>query len=196
MNAPITVARRERPAAALERVRQQAPHPEKRFARKRAGSGRPSVALVRAPIVSTSNAVNNEATPGLAYAYISAYIARHGYACTVVDGIAEALGRVWPLEGRPGYQCQGLTFDEILNRIPADVEVIGSLCTKTAGRCFSPFTTQNESDRSFSGRCSKMLASRRSSSVGWSSARTLGRSKRVGRFPRPSHLGRTSRHLR
>jgi radical SAM superfamily enzyme YgiQ (UPF0313 family) len=125
MNVPITVARRERPAAALERVLHQAPLPEKRIARKRAGGGRPSVALVRAPIVSTNNALNNEATPGLAYAYIAAYVARHGYACTVVDGIAEALGRVWPLQNHPGYQCQGLTFEEILERIPADVEVVG-----------------------------------------------------------------------
>ena len=31
----------------------------------------------------------------------------------MVDGIAEALNRVWPLEKYPGYQCQGLTFEEM-----------------------------------------------------------------------------------
>ena len=106
-------------------MRLQLPRASKRIAREGGFPGRPVVALLRAPIVSTNNAVNNEATPGLAYAYISAYVERHGYACTVVDGIAEALGRTWPLENRPGYQCQGLTFEEILARVPRDAEVIG-----------------------------------------------------------------------
>ena len=41
---------------------------------------KPQVALVRGPIVSTINAFNNEATPAIGYAYISAYIERRGYA--------------------------------------------------------------------------------------------------------------------
>ena len=119
----VSIARRERPVEALRRAQQPAEYPEKRIART--AQGRPVVALVRAPIVSTTAAVNNEATPGLAYAYLSAYVEREGYACRVVDGIAEALNQVWPLPKYPGYQCQGLTFDEILARIPADAEVIG-----------------------------------------------------------------------
>jgi len=86
---------------------------------------RPSVALVRGPIVSRLRSVNNEATPSIAFAYISAYIAARGYRPTVIDAIGEGLNRMWPLERYPDYQCQGLTFDEILARIPAGTEVIG-----------------------------------------------------------------------
>ncbi len=126
MSAPVTLARRQRPIDAHRRAMERAALPGKRVARRHADAARlPAVALVRAPIVSTLKAFNNEATPGLAYAYLSAYVERHGYRCTVVDAIAEALNRVWPIASRPGYQCQGLTFDEILARIPADAEVIG-----------------------------------------------------------------------
>ena len=124
---PVRVARRERPVETLRRAQEKQALSEKRFPRKPKGDadGLPAVALVRGPIVSTLAAVNNEATPCLAYAYLSAYVGNHGYTCTVVDGIAEALNRVWPLEKYPNFQCHGLTFDEILDRVPADAEVIG-----------------------------------------------------------------------
>lgn len=83
------------------------------------------VALVRGPIVSTTGAVNNEATPCLGFAYVAGYAKAHGYSCEIVDAIGEGLSRFWPLEDFPGYQCQGLTFEEVLDRIPAGAEVIG-----------------------------------------------------------------------
>jgi radical SAM superfamily enzyme YgiQ (UPF0313 family) len=43
----------------------------------------------------------------------------------MVDGIVEALNRTWPLPEFPGYQCQGLSFEEILARIPTDSRIIG-----------------------------------------------------------------------
>ena len=88
-------------------------------------SSKSLVTLVRGPIVSSFRALNNEATPCLAFAYISAYLAKHGYEVEIVDGIAEGLNRVWPLAEHEGYQCQGLTFEEILQRIPAETKAIG-----------------------------------------------------------------------
>ena len=81
--------------------------------------------FVRPPIISSLRAVNNEATPSIALAYLSAYIDAKGYRSTIVDGIAEGLNRVWPLATWPGYQCHGIRFDEIMERIPADSDVIG-----------------------------------------------------------------------
>jgi len=83
------------------------------------------VTLIRGPIVSSMRAMNNEATPCVAFAYISAYLAKHGYEVGFVDAIAEGLNRVWPLPNHDGYQCQGLTFEEILERIPAQTQAIG-----------------------------------------------------------------------
>jgi radical SAM superfamily enzyme YgiQ (UPF0313 family) len=87
--------------------------------------GEVRVALVRGPIVSTLRAFNNEATPCIGFAYIAAYARKRGYSCEIVDAIGEGLSQFWPLLEFPGYQCQGLTIEQILARIPRDVEVIG-----------------------------------------------------------------------
>lgn len=83
------------------------------------------IVLVRPPIVSTLNAFNNEATPAIGLAYIAGHIKGCGHDCEIVDAIAEGLNRRWPVESFPGYQCQGLTFAEVLDRIPADPDIIG-----------------------------------------------------------------------
>src|SRR5271170_1132991 len=88
------------------------------------GDSKLHVTFVRGPIVSTTKAFNNEATPCIAFAYLSAYIAQHGYAYTLVDSIAEGLNQTWRLAGRPGFQCRGLTYEEIVERIPAGTDVI------------------------------------------------------------------------
>jgi radical SAM superfamily enzyme YgiQ (UPF0313 family) len=86
---------------------------------------RPRIALVRGPIVSTVHAANNEATPCIGLAYVAGYLRQHGYDVTIVDAIGEGLNRYWELEGQPGYICQGLKPDEVVERIPADAEIIG-----------------------------------------------------------------------
>lgn len=91
--------------------------------RSRTGKGK--VVLVRGPIVLSMNSVNNEATPSIALAYLMGGLIKAGFDATMVDAIGEGIGRLWPLERYPGYQCQGLTFDEILDRIPPDTAVIG-----------------------------------------------------------------------
>lgn len=68
--------------------------------------------------------MNNEATPSIAFAYISSYIAKQGYPFTIVDGIGSALNQVWPLEEFPGHQIQGLPIDLIIELIPAHSSVL------------------------------------------------------------------------
>ncbi len=96
-----------------------APQPGAGAARK------PKVTLVRGPIVFASRSLNNEATPSVAFAYLSAYLMARGYQVTWVDAIARGLNGVWELADIPGYSCQGLTFDEILSAIPGDSDVVG-----------------------------------------------------------------------
>jgi radical SAM superfamily enzyme YgiQ (UPF0313 family) len=92
----------------------------------RIGTGhRPRVTLVRGPIVSTARSVNNEATPCIGLALVAAYVRKHGYDVTIVDAIGEGLGRYWPIPRVPGFLAQGLTFAELLERVPPDTEVIG-----------------------------------------------------------------------
>jgi len=83
------------------------------------------VVLIRPPIVSKFGAINNEATPALALAYISSYLHANGYESIMIDAIGEGLNKMWPLTEFEGYQCQGLTFDEIIQKIPEQTEIIG-----------------------------------------------------------------------
>lgn len=85
---------------------------------------RPGVSLVRAPILSTLAAINNEATPSIAFAYLCGTLRAHGYPTSVVDGIAGGLNEVWPIPDFPGYHCQGLRLEQIVSDIPGDTLVI------------------------------------------------------------------------
>ena len=87
--------------------------------------GKPNISLVRGPIVFRDGAVNNEATPSIAFAYISAYLQKKGYEACIIDAIGEGLNRIWPLKKYPRFNCQGLNFDKIIARIPKNSEVIG-----------------------------------------------------------------------
>ncbi|CAG0964999.1 partial 2-hydroxyethylphosphonate methyltransferase, partial [Rhodocyclaceae bacterium] len=89
------------------------------------GDQRPHITLVRGPIVSTSRSINNEATPSIAFAYLTAYLKAYGYPVSWVDAIGHGLNRYWPLADYPGYQCQGLTFEEIVAAIPPQTQIIG-----------------------------------------------------------------------
>src|SRR6516165_12161302 len=83
------------------------------------------VSLVRPPIVSTTRAFNNEATPCIGFAYISGFLQSKGYQVKIVDAIAEALNRFWDIPEFPGYHCQGLTIDEIIERIDPRSRIVG-----------------------------------------------------------------------
>ena len=83
-----------------------------------------SVAFARGPIVFADGSINNEATPCIAFAYLAGYVKKHGYPVAIVDAIGEGLNRVWPLEKYPGFSCHGLTFEEVVERIPKDANVI------------------------------------------------------------------------
>jgi anaerobic magnesium-protoporphyrin IX monomethyl ester cyclase len=82
------------------------------------------VVLTRGPLVSTETAFNNEATPSIGLAYLAGYLDKHGIEAELVDGIGLRLNRTWPNKKYPGYICQGLNFEEIAERISADVDVI------------------------------------------------------------------------
>jgi anaerobic magnesium-protoporphyrin IX monomethyl ester cyclase len=81
------------------------------------------VTLVRGPMV-TATALSNLATPSLGLAYLSGYARKHGYECRLADALADGLDQYWPVPGYPDLLGQGLTFEEAIERIPADSEVL------------------------------------------------------------------------
>ncbi len=83
-----------------------------------------NVVLLRGPIISTTGALNNEAVPAIGLAYIAGYLRARGINAEIIDSVGEGLNQVWPLEGVEGYQGQGLSFEETIERIPPNADVI------------------------------------------------------------------------
>jgi len=67
--------------------------------------GETSVVLVRGPLVSSTRALNNEATPAIGLAHISGYLEQFGYKVALVDGIGEGLNDVWSLDTYGDHIC-------------------------------------------------------------------------------------------
>ena len=86
---------------------------------------RPTVALVRGPIVFSNGAFNNEATPAIGLAYIAGFLNGKGYKTTLVDAIGEGLNKIYSLSEFPGFSAQGLRNAEIIERIPKETKIIG-----------------------------------------------------------------------
>jgi len=66
--------------------------------------------------------------PPLGLAYIAASIKEAGFPYVVIDGTAEALDAISPYPQRSDFMVQGLSFDEIAERIPSDTRLIGIPC--------------------------------------------------------------------
>jgi radical SAM superfamily enzyme YgiQ (UPF0313 family) len=61
-------------------------------------------------------------------AYIAGALKQHGIAYAVIDGTGEALDAISQYPQRADFMIQGLSFDEIAARIPADTRIIGLTC--------------------------------------------------------------------
>jgi anaerobic magnesium-protoporphyrin IX monomethyl ester cyclase len=83
------------------------------------------VALIRSPIVFKDGGMNNEATPAIGFAYILGFLRKFGYEPVMVDAIGENLHQIWPTPDYPTFNCRGLKFEEIINRVPKGTQVIG-----------------------------------------------------------------------
>ncbi len=73
----------------------------------------------------TATALSNLTTPSFGLAYLSGYARKHGYECRVLEPVAEGVGNYWPVPETVDLLAEGLSFDEAIERIPADSEVIG-----------------------------------------------------------------------
>ncbi|MCZ7584549.1 MAG: B12-binding domain-containing radical SAM protein [Deltaproteobacteria bacterium] len=61
--------------------------------------------------------------PPLRLAYLAAVTRKLGYPVTVIDGVGLGYEQVWRYGN--GFVVNGLTFDQIIERVPSDVDVIG-----------------------------------------------------------------------
>jgi radical SAM superfamily enzyme YgiQ (UPF0313 family) len=87
------------------------------------------ITLINPPgIKSFSGLQMHTPNPPLGLAYVAAALKEAGHAYTVIDGTGSALGAVHPYPGRDDFLIQGLSFDQIVARIPRDSRIIGIGC--------------------------------------------------------------------
>jgi radical SAM superfamily enzyme YgiQ (UPF0313 family) len=83
------------------------------------------VVLIRPPLMFAEGAIGNEIVPSIGLAYLNGYLRQYDYTPVLIDGQGDGHNRVRPLKAYPGYQIQGLSFEEIFEQIPSHVQVFG-----------------------------------------------------------------------
>ncbi len=85
--------------------------------------------LVQPPqLISPTNYISTIAIPPLGLAYLASSARAAGHTVESVDAIGEGLDEIWEFEDGHGFWLRGLRFDAVLDRIPAETDVIGVGC--------------------------------------------------------------------
>ncbi len=87
------------------------------------------VCLIKPPSISSITSVGQDSSLPLGLAYLASSVQSAGYELCIIDAIGEAITQYsyLQLKGRKVI-AHGLTYEEILERIDADTEVIGVSC--------------------------------------------------------------------
>jgi len=87
------------------------------------------IALIHPPGLKAVGTLQNHVpNPPLGLAYIAAVLKEVGRPYCVIDATGEALDTVGPYALRDDFVVQGLTMDEIVERIPEDTKIVGISC--------------------------------------------------------------------
>lgn len=83
------------------------------------------IALIQPPALATISTFAQEAVPPIGLAYLAGALRDAGHEVTVVDAVGSGVGRYSLYAPTPGAILTGLRPDEIIARIPTDVQMIG-----------------------------------------------------------------------
>lgn len=86
------------------------------------------ICLVRPPIITSSRTLSPDATPPLGVAYLAASVLEAGHRVVVVDGLGEGITRHAVVPDMPSMMHRGLDHEDVVARIPRDVDIIGVSC--------------------------------------------------------------------
>lgn len=82
-----------------------------------------NISLINPPQIFTKNQVASGVTPPLGIAYLAAYVREEGHSVQIIDALGEAPQKINAF--RKNTFLRGLTFDEILEKIRPDADIIG-----------------------------------------------------------------------
>ena len=86
------------------------------------------IVLIRPPCVISDSELRPGASPPLGLAYIASSLKAAFHTVIGLDAVGEDLDRFSTVEGMPGVLRQGLSDDEILERVPEDSDIVGMSC--------------------------------------------------------------------
>jgi radical SAM superfamily enzyme YgiQ (UPF0313 family) len=87
------------------------------------------VCLINPPGIKTTSGLQmHTPNPPIGLAYIAAAVRRAGHEVAVIDATGAALDQIQPMPGRPDILVQGLTPEQIVERIPPDTAILGLSC--------------------------------------------------------------------
>ena len=87
------------------------------------------ITLINPPGIKSVAALQmHSPNPPLGLAYIAASLKQSGYPYVVIDGTGSALEAVHLYPDRTDFLLQGLTLDQIVERIPKETRVLGVSC--------------------------------------------------------------------
>ncbi len=87
------------------------------------------VTLINPPGIKTFSSIQMQ-TPNapIGIAYIAAVLKQEGIAYKVIDAVGEGMDTITAYPARPDMLMQGLTYDQIIDRIPENSDIIGFTC--------------------------------------------------------------------
>ncbi len=87
------------------------------------------ITLINPPGIKAFSSIQMQ-TPNapIGLVYIAAMLKEAGHRYKVIDGVGEAMDAISPYPHRPDMMIQGLSYDQIVERIPADTDIIGLTC--------------------------------------------------------------------
>src|SRR5438105_12877476 len=89
------------------------------------------ITFIQPPALMAVDSYSTITQPPLGIAYLAAFVRQHGHQPSVVDAVGLAVTRIRPWPRRKNRLIQGLSFEEIIARVPADTEVIAVSCMFT-----------------------------------------------------------------
>jgi radical SAM superfamily enzyme YgiQ (UPF0313 family) len=88
------------------------------------------IALINPPGIKSFSSIQMQVpAPPIGLAYVAGSLRRLGERYVVVDAVGEALDHITAYPTRPDMRMQGLSYDQIIARIPADTDIVGVTCT-------------------------------------------------------------------
>lgn len=87
------------------------------------------ITLISPPAIKTFSSIQPQTpNPPLGTAYIAGALKQAGLAYTAIDAVGEGMDNITLYFNREDIKIQGLTFDQIIERIPKNTDIIGMSC--------------------------------------------------------------------